>query len=95
MAEDIEKISKKYFPFFMHHFELLGIILSYKLANETCRVEFNIPNLEHILYRMDYNGAVTGFNKKEIIDVMNELRYHVRFTFDRCGLAFTHKGNNT
>ena len=94
LQEDIDRlnVSRKYYPFIVCKFELTGIILSYKLAGESCRLEFTLPNVEGILYRPDYGGNVADFKKIDILSLLNELRYHVRFSFDRSGLAFTHKG---
>ena len=95
LLEDIDGMNSRYHPFLMHNFELIGVILSYKLANESAIVEFSLPNIDNILYRPDYIGQVTGFSSVEIINILNEIRYHIRFTFERSGLAFTHNGNHT
>jgi hypothetical protein len=92
LLEDVESLSVKRYPYIMHQFELTGIILSYKLASETCLVEFCIPSAENILSLDRAWKEYKGLWKAEIIAMLNELRYHVRFSFERSGLAFTHMG---
>lgn len=92
LLEDIESLSVKRYPYLMHQFELTGIILSYKLASESCLVEFSIPIVENILSLDRAWKEYKGLWKSEIISMLNELRYHVRFSFERSGLAFTHMG---
>ena len=92
LLEDIESLSVKRYPYIMHQFELTGIILSYKLASESCLIEFCIPSVENILSLDRAWKEYKGLWKTEIIAMLNELRYHVRFSFERSGLAFIHMG---
>jgi hypothetical protein len=89
VAEDI----KPHPPFHMRLFELIGIIVSYKLINEMCIVEFAQPFLDEIIFRPDVSGRFNQGENITILNLINELRYHVRFTFERSGLAFTHTGD--
>ena len=92
LFEDLDAVNKKHYPYIMQPFELTGSVLSFKLANETCIVDFSIPAGLSLVRQLDYNGDIAHSITAETVNVMNGLRYHVRFTFERCGLAFTHKG---
>lgn len=95
LFEDLDAVNKKHYPYIMQPFELTGSVLSFKLANETCIVDFSIPAGLSLVRQLDYNGDIAHSITAETVNVMNSLRYHVRFTFERCGLAFTHKGTIT
>ena len=70
---------------YVSSFELHGVITSFKLATESCVIEFCIPSSENYPY---YPVS----DDRYFEDFLSDLRYHVRFTFERSGLAFTHKG---
>lgn len=72
---------------YVSSFELHGVITSFKLATESCVIEFCIPPFEKYPY---YPVSDDRYYE----DFLSELRYHVRFTFERSGLAFTHKGSD-
>ena len=95
LFEDLDAVNKKHYPYIMQPFELTGSVLSFKLANETCIVDFSIPAGLSLVRQLDCNGDIAHSITAETVNVMNSLRYHVRFTFERCGLAFTHKGTIT
>jgi hypothetical protein len=95
LFEDLDARNKKHCPYIMQPFELTGSVLSFKLANETCIVDFSIPAGSSLVRKLDYSGDIPLLITADTVNVMNGLRYHVRFTFERCGLAFTHKGSIT
>lgn len=95
LFEDLDAMNKKHCPYIMQPFELTGSVLSFKLANETCIVDFSIPAGSSLVRQLDYSGDIPLLITADTVNVMNGLRYHVRFTFERCGLAFTHKGSIT
>ena len=95
LFEDLDAMNKKHCPYIMQPFEFTGSVLSFKLANETCIVDFSIPAGSSLVRQLDYSGDIPLPITADTVNVMNGLRYHVRFTFERCGLAFTHKGSIT
>lgn len=60
-------------------FELHGIIIDFKLASEIVQIQLCISSPEFF-----------GCTRERLNHFLSQLRYHVRFTFERSGFAFAH-----
>ncbi len=84
-------------------FELLGEVVSFKLRNEEVEIEVPLPPSKNIKnLRQYYNSQAVNspqakserIGSDNIITVLSEMYFHVRFTFDRNGFSFIHHSIN-
>ena len=83
VPEDIPKIPPAWRYSFGEFFELRGICMDYTLASE--EAIFDFPRLPGTVAEHSVDG----------LELFNALRFHARFTFDKCGPAFIRQSMNS
>jgi hypothetical protein len=74
-------------------FELVGEVISFKLRSEEIEIELPVPPIANMRnLRQYYSSDKKGANN--VIEVLSDMYFHVRFTFDRNGFSFIHHAIN-
>ena len=79
--------------FMQNVFELVGEVISFKLRSEEIEIELPVPPITNTRnLRQYYSSDKKGANN--VIEILSDMYFHVRFTFDRNGFSFIHHAIN-